>query len=333
MPTLLKPKVVLITGAAKRVGFQVGLSLAEILPKGSFVYLTTINANNIGQLNSDIKNLDKPGVNKIRYVGLDFTQKKSINDLWKGIKTENGHLDILINNSQKYVLPALLSDEKFHTQAVDTMTINYYGLKKMCQVFTPMMNQSSRVVNNTSHLGHLSNIDGKEPQATTLRRRFADNRLDEAGLDKLVEEFLALTKSGDGAHYQAGWPSCAYTVSKIAINSYTKILQNKYDTYHFQRDLVVNAVHHGAMHRLMNTTKGFTDAQAGQLIKNVALLPEYTTVRGKVIWKDMMTFDNWQYAGLDDKQKTEKAFVASYDIEEDFIKNQQDMNYGFCLDG
>jgi carbonyl reductase 1 len=331
--SVLRPKIVLITGAAKRVGFQVGVCLAETLPPGSKIYLTTVNAPNIANLNADIKARNIKGGDMISYVGLDFTQKKSINELWKTIKTRHDHLDILINNSQKYLLTSILNDKIFHTQAKETINVNYYGLKKMCQVFTPMLNQSSRIVNCTSHLGHLSNIDGKEPQATLLRKRFADHRMDEQDLDNLVKEFLELTAQGGGAHYQAGWPSCPYTVSKLAVNSYTKILQCKYDTYHLQRDLAVNAVHHGAMHRLMNTTRGFTDVQAAHLVKNVALLPEYTTVRGKVIWKDMMTFDNWQYGGLDDKDKTEKAFVSSYDIEEDFIKHQPDMNYGFCLDG
>jgi len=323
----------LVTGAAKRLGFQVGLSLAGALPEGSKIYLTTVNKNNIDKLNNHVKALDKEGVDMISFVGLDFTEKKSISEMYgKILEEQNGRLDVLINNSQKYMLPALLDDAAFHKQAVDTMSINYYGLKLMCKMFAPLLKDSGRIVNCTSHLGHLCNIDGQEPQAAVLRKRFADVK-EEADLDKLVMEFLELTQKGGGAHYSAGWPSCPYTVSKIAVNSYTMIQQSNFNEYHKHRDLAVNAVHHGAMHRLMNTVRGFTDDQSAELIKNVALLPVDSPVKGKVIWKDMMTFDNWQYGGLEDNDKTKKPFIATFDILKDFDTHQHDMNYGFCLDG
>ena len=45
-----------------------------------------------------------------------------------------------------------------------------------------------------------------------------------------------------------------------------------------------------------------------------------------------MTFDNWQYGGLDDDNKQSKAFVATYDMEAETEK-LHDMNNGFCLSG
>jgi len=211
------------------------------------------------------------------------------------------------------------------------MAVNYYGLKKMCKIFSPMMNQGGRIVNCSSHLGHLSNLDGLEPQASVLRAKFIQKDLAEEELDRLVKQFTTLATTGGG--WQQGWPACPYTVSKIAVNAYTRILQSRLDTYHPQKDLAVNAVHHGCMHRKMNSSAGFSPAQAGELVAGLAMLPDNTVIRGKVIWRDFMTFDNWQYGGLDDDSKQSKAFVANYDMESEEEKHHYEMNNGFCLDG
>jgi len=327
------PKVALITGAARHVGFTAGVALAKRLPEGSKVFLTA-RSKDIDKLNNNLEDqLDPTIQNSIKFMHLDFEDKKSVNKLWLAIKNETNYLDILVNNSQKYHLPSLMNDDKFRKQTEHTINVNYFGLKKMCKIFSPMMSQGGRIVNCSSHLGHLSNIDGREPQATKLRVKLADKRLEERELDELVMEFQELTSKGSGRWYQSGWPSCPYTVTKVAVNAYTRILQNRFDTFTPQRDLVVNSVHHGGMHRMMNTTGGFSDVQAGDLVAGLALLPAHTVIRGKVIWRDVMMFDNWQHGGLDDNNKLEKVFVASYDVEDEFYKNQYEVNNGFCMDG
>jgi len=62
-------------------------------------------------------------------------------------------------------------------------------------------------------------------------------------------------------------------------------------------------------------------------------LPVGSNVRGKVIWRGVYSFDNWQYGGLDDDNKLEKTFVKIYDMEEENKNHQYEMNSGFCLDG
>ena len=54
--------------------------------------------------------------------------------------------------------------------------------------------------------------------------------------------------------------------------------------------------------------------------------------RGKVMWRDFMTFDNWEYGGLDDDSKQSKAFVADYNMKTDMDKLHE-VNNGFCLSG
>jgi len=323
----------LVTGGCKDVGLQIGLSLAKRVPEGSTIFLTTKDETKIPQLTEELQQSQEETAGKIKFAHLDFRDKTSLIKLYQRIKSESGGtLDILVNNAQKFTLPSFMDDNKFFSQCDESLLVNYWGLKKVCKTFSPMMNQGGRIVNCSSHLGHLSNLDGREPEATVLREKFGDPQLSEEELDRLVREFLSLAEEGSGKWWHRGWPACPYTVSKIAVNSYTRILQSRLDEYHQQKDLVINAVHHGCMHKFMNTSAGFSPAQAGELVAGLALLPDNTNIRGKIIWRDFMTFDNWQYGGLDDDSKTSKAFVANYDMEKEAEKLHE-MNTGFCLMG
>ena len=94
----------------------------------------------------------------------------------------------------------------FESQCEETLKINYFGVKKVLNAFNQMILTEGRIVNCSSHLGHLSNLDGREPQASRLRERFTRPDLTEEEVDKLVQEFLALVKIGGGEFWQGGWP-------------------------------------------------------------------------------------------------------------------------------
>ena len=72
--------------------------------------------------------------------------------------------------------------------------------------------------------------------------------------------------------------------------------------------------------------------QAGEFVAGLATLPEHTHLRGKIVWRDFESFDNWQYGGLDDDNKQSKAFCAIYEMEKDG-ERLHDINTGFCLSG
>ena len=57
-----------------------------------------------------------------------------------------------------------------------------------------------------------------------------------------------------------------------------RVLQGKLDLLG-NKDIVVNAVHHGCMDPKMNATQGFSPSQAGEMVAGLASLPEQTTLR------------------------------------------------------
>ena len=51
----------------------------------------------------------------------------------------------------------------------------------------------------------------------------------------------------------------------------SRLLQTRLDQYHGDKDLVVNAVHHGHMHQKMNATNGFSEIQVDELSQDSCL--------------------------------------------------------------
>jgi len=338
-------KIALVVGACHGVGYEAGLSLLRRFPQSSRIYLTSKHHEE-EKLNEyqdkftkhvvDHKILVEENIEdptKITFVHLDLYDNTSLVTLYRKIKEDAMTLDILINSAQKYYPPNLLDEEVYKKQCHEMLQVNYWGMKAVCKSFSPLMHQGGRIVICSSHLGHLSNIDGREPLASKLRDKFVDPKLTEDELDKLIKQFANHAKEGgSSAVWNNGWCVCPYTVSKIAVNTYTRLLQTRLDQYHGDKDLVVNAVHHGHMHQKMNATNGFSEIQAGELVAGMAVLPEKTSSRGKIYWRDLQSCDIWEYGGLDDDNRQSKAHTSIYDMVQS-NRYPQDMNYGSCLAG
>ena len=90
-------------------------------------------------------------------------------------------LDILVNNAGRYEKPDT-SLPTFGEQADLVINTNYWGLKNvitgMMDIFTP----GARVVNTSSHLGHLSLINGEAKKSQILREMLADPNITEKTL-------------------------------------------------------------------------------------------------------------------------------------------------------
>jgi len=99
--------------------------------------------------------------------------------------------------------------------SVRTIATNYFGSRDVTDALLPFIPDGGRVVMVSSGLGELSYM-GRD-----LRPRFADSSLTRPALDSLVNSYLTALEDGDVK--SAGWPS-AYSVSKVALNSLTRIL-------------------------------------------------------------------------------------------------------------
>jgi NAD(P)-dependent dehydrogenase (short-subunit alcohol dehydrogenase family) len=98
---------------------------------------------------------------------LDVTDPVSVSALHDYIANEFGHLDILVNNAGIFIDPYDTADPEsasvFHAD-IDTirkgMDTNTFGALRVSQALIPLMNGRGNVVNVSSGMGQLSDMNG-----------------------------------------------------------------------------------------------------------------------------------------------------------------------------
>ncbi|CAL2241607.1 unnamed protein product [Prunus armeniaca] len=150
--------------------------------------------------------------------------------------------------------------------AEECLQINYYGAKRTAEALIPLLqlSDSPRIVNVSSGAGKLKNIPNDWAKGV-----FTDaENLTEERVDEVLTEFLKDFK--EGSFESKGWPSSmpAYTVSKAALNAYTRILAKKYLNFR------INSVCPGFVKTDINCNVGVLPVEeGGARIVKFALLP------------------------------------------------------------
>jgi NAD(P)-dependent dehydrogenase (short-subunit alcohol dehydrogenase family) len=142
------------------------------------------------------------------YVMLDVEDRASIDALVRA--QAKAGIDILVNN-------AGASFDGFDaTIAARTLAVNFFGAMHLTDALLPSMRPEGRVVMVSSGMGKLSQL------GPALRARFDDPSLARAALVELLESFVR--DVGAGVHARRGWPSNAYSVSKVGLNALVRVL-------------------------------------------------------------------------------------------------------------
>jgi carbonyl reductase 1 len=118
--------------------------------------------------------------------------------------------DILVNNAA-----VLLGG--FDAEVVRrTLAVNFYGALHVTERLLPRLRAGGRIVMVSSDMGALSRV------GPDVRARFDSPDLDREGLLALMASFVDAVAAG--RHTRRGWPSNAYTVSKLGLNALTRVL-------------------------------------------------------------------------------------------------------------
>lgn len=145
-------KSVLITGANRSIGLETAKQLSK---KGCFIYL---GSRNLEKGNAVVKELSESGFNNIQAIQIDVTDPAAIMSAKKIIESEQGKLDILINNagiSKGFPESALTTSIEDIQEVFD---VNYFGTISVTQAFLELLKKSDspRISNITSGLGSLN---------------------------------------------------------------------------------------------------------------------------------------------------------------------------------
>ncbi|KAM7274467.1 hypothetical protein ACFE04_016333 [Oxalis oulophora] len=280
--TTTTARYAVVTGSNKGIGFGICKQLAS----NGITVIVTARDQNRGLLAVDkLKQLGL-AADSVIFHQLDVADPNSVSALAHFIQTQFGKLHILVNNAGfsganvdgdalrasgfgkegSQVDMSKLMTQTYELSA-EGMQINYYGAKRMCEALLPLLHlsDSPRIVNVSSSMGKLKNLSSNE----LATRVFSDaDNLTEEKVDEVVNEFLKDTK--ENTLEAKGWPTflSAYTVSKAAMNAYTRVLAKKYP------NILINCVCPGFVKTDINFNVGhLTIDEGAESPVRLALLP------------------------------------------------------------
>ncbi|KAL9256917.1 Short-chain dehydrogenase/reductase 2b-like protein [Drosera capensis] len=212
--------IAVVTGGNRGIGFEITRQLAE---HGVTVILTSRDST-VGL--EAAKVFQEVGLN-VFFHQLDIVDPESVKEFADWIQENYNGLDILINNAG---VNYNVGSENSVEHAEQVINTNYYGTKRIIEAMIPLMKPSpsgARIVNVSSRLGRL-NGKRNRIENETLREQLSDvDSLTEELIDSTLATFLEQTK--DGSWTTGGWPQTFtdYSVSKLAINCYTRLMVKK----------------------------------------------------------------------------------------------------------
>ncbi|KAK8574344.1 hypothetical protein V6N13_016144 [Hibiscus sabdariffa] len=245
-----------VTGANKGIGLQICKQLAQ---SGIIVVLTArVEKRGLEALQS-LK--DTGLLDHLLFHQLDVADPESIASLADFVKKHFGKLDILVNNAG--ILGATFSIPPGSEGCWVAAT---YKLNQIAEALIPLLQLSDlpRIVNVSS------SVVCVKPNGGDRLKEICDVRLTtEEKLSEIISEYLRDFK--EGTHLINGWPTLlsAYTVSKVALNAYTRILANKHPEF------CINCVCPGYAKTDINYNSGtITTEEGAEIPVKLALLPK-----------------------------------------------------------
>ena len=225
-------KIVLITGSNKGIGYGIIETLLE--KKSNLRIILTSRNESLGK-NSFNKLLTQFPYSRDNffYHQLDITNKESISNLISWIKKEFGKIDYLVNNAGLGT-HGVTTDIKLHLAVLE---VNVFGTINFTEemIKNDMINKNGKIILVGSMMGNLNRLNSNK-----LKNDFKNA--------KTTQELINLGESFknsciNGTVEKDGWCKNSYCVSKIIVNSYSRVLSYRQEIE--KNDISVYSAHPG----------------------------------------------------------------------------------------
>ncbi|KAJ3703533.1 hypothetical protein LUZ61_007238 [Rhynchospora tenuis] len=262
-----KDTVAVVTGANKGIGYALVKRLAEL---GLTVVLT---ARDINKGKEAVESLKELGLH-VACRQLDVSDPSSIAAFASWLRQTYGSLDILVNNAG-VTFNEIGDNSVAHADTV--IKTNFDGPKMLIETLLPMFRQSdtaSRILNMSSQLGLLNKLQNQAWKELLMDEQI----LSEEKIEQMVLQFR--TQVHNGTWQEGGWPKVwtDYSVSKLALNAYSRLLANRYKS----QNLRVNCFCPGFTRTSMTKGQGcHTAEEAANVAAMFLLLPSNELPTGK----------------------------------------------------
>lgn len=193
--------VSIVTGSSRGLGLAVARALAK---RGHRVVFTGRDGAAAQALATEATRAG----HEASAMPLDVTSETSVRALAESLRGDR--VEVLVNNAG---IAMRGFDAKVARSTIET---NFYGALRVTDALTPLLTPDARIVMVSSSMGEVSCLSPE------LQREFLDPTLDGSRLRALVERFVRDVTTG--VHEKSGWPSSAYSVSKVALNALTRIV-------------------------------------------------------------------------------------------------------------
>ncbi|OVA17346.1 Short-chain dehydrogenase/reductase SDR [Macleaya cordata] len=209
--------IAVVTGANRGIGYEIARQLAV---HGLNVIITSRDIDN-GR--TAAKALQEEGLN-VSVHQLDILDPDSVKMFAEWICESYGGIDILVNNAG---VNFNLGSDNSVEYAEKVIATNYFGTKRMIETMIPLMKASTsgaRIVNVSSRLGRLNGRRNRLGDVALRQELTDEGTLSEELIDRTMANFLEEVKLGS---WTSGlWPQMYtdYSVSKLAVNAYTRLM-------------------------------------------------------------------------------------------------------------
>ncbi|KAL5058471.1 hypothetical protein RYX36_030075 [Vicia faba] len=212
-----------VTGANKGIGYGI---CKKLVLSGVVVVLTARNEERGLEAVERLKK--ETGLyDLVVFHQLDVDDSTSVASLALFIKTMFGKLDILRNGAE---IDWKEVGYETYELAEKCLKTNFYGVERVTEALLPLLHLSTcpTIVNISSRAGLLKHITNE-----CARKVLSDiGNLTKEKIDEVLKEFEKDYR--EGLLEIKGWQTfaSAYTISKAALNAYTRIMAKKYPHFY-----------------------------------------------------------------------------------------------------
>lgn len=208
-----KPRVILVTGANRGIGFAIVQALASHQGTGQSTFL--LGCRDLAKGQAAIEELHRLGIDsRMHPVIIDVTSDTSIQNAVESVEQQFGQLDVLINNAGYAAIPSAtdISDWRdIYSKVYDT---NVTSVVLAIQCFLPLLRQSpygGKVINISSARGSTTLLaDGTLPPTVSIPY----------SLSKTALNLLSVEMSRVPANKDVGFQLVSPGHCKTAFNGY-----------------------------------------------------------------------------------------------------------------
>ncbi|XP_062207987.1 uncharacterized protein LOC133909532 [Phragmites australis] len=278
-PTLERA-VAVVTGANRGIGLEAARQLAR---HGLHVVLASRDVLR-GQAAAEQIRAEAPdeAVVSVEWRQLDVADAASVEAFAAWAAQTHGGIHVLVNNAGVNFNKGADNTVEFAEHVIET---NYYGTKRMIDAMIPLMKPSpyaGRIVNVSSRLGRVNGRRNRIGDVSLRDQLLNDACLSEQLIDEMIVKFLEQVKQGTWSSNQ--WPQMYtdYSVSKLAVNAYTRLMARRLLDRPEGQKIYINCFCPGWVKTAMTGWEGNISAEEGADTGVwLALLPHEQATNGK----------------------------------------------------